>query len=198
MKIIGNTILLESFKEAREVAYLPVDYEHPLGSLPAYYAVVLAYIVEEKRDSYVIAFASEKISEYFKRLPLLEKNHKLANFDFHTKEELERSWMGYGDNCIPRAKWHTTIPLNYLKVIQHILTVGVEHFTFKFYDDEDRLTEACIITSDNSHDYGRSFTIDRVIDPNLFDGLVKFLRRKTRVNEESVEQAARSFISGNS
>ena len=172
MKIDGQVILLTSFRDARLVAYAPIEYEHPMGSSPGRYAARLAGVPERRCDDFTIDVNQEVISRYFQLLIDHETHHQLANIDFNLGRELDVSWWGSGAHCIARQDWSDSRPLDYLHVLQHIIDLGYEAFEFEFFDDHYRLTESCKVIKKSSQ---TPFVIERIIDPNLFDGLVSHL-----------------------
>lgn len=190
MKIDNNTITITSFREAREVAYAPVQGDYKMGSFPGSYAAELAGIPERRQDDFAAQFDNPVIADYFKLLIECQTHHKLANVDFATGQEMDHSWWGQGEYCVSRQDWEDSRPLEYLLVVRFILRSGFEAFEFEFFDDYDSITEAVKIVKKEG---GLPFIIERLVDPNIFDGLVEYVasqelakrRRKTAITAEA-------------
>lgn len=190
MKVRDNVIIIESFSEAREVAYSPISQEREMGSNRALYAARLAGITNSDTRDHVVEFSSREVEEYFLKMVSEERNHRLCYINFTDGTEEDSSWWG-GGAFVRRKDWGDKRPSEYLKVIRHIIQTGFNSFEFNFYDDYDRVTEACRIQNLME----RVFVIERIVDPNLFDGLALWVKEeKRKASYDDVEAEASAFI----
>lgn len=194
MKIDINVITITSFKEARMIAYAPLNSDYRLGCFPSMYAARLAGIPESKCEDFNIEFSVETIAEYFDSMIACEGNHKLANVDFTTGMEQDVSWWGCGVNCISREQWSDPRPIEYLRVVKHVIETGYDSFEFEFFEDHRAVTEACKITKKRG---GMPFIIARILDPNMYDGIVDYVEEQEEEKQRKLTATtADAFING--
>lgn len=190
MKVHDKVITIESFGEARDIAYAPISADYRIGSCRVVYAARRAGIMYDDVSDYSVNFLKPEIEEYFSKLIDFEVNHKLSYVDFQNGQEITtRSW--WPRQCILRSTWHDSRPRDYLRVVRHVIQHGLAKFKFHIYDDYTSVSEACVIENRK----GVKFTILRTVDPNLFDGLIEWINdQQIQTSKVSTAEQADAFI----
>lgn len=193
MKVKGKSIIIENFEDAWNVALAADDYDEcEIGTNPDLYAALLAEVAPSRWSSgdYRACFANKLIEKYFNRIAAEQNNFDLLFVDFSTGvEKSPDRWIKYPHTY--RKDWSDSRPVDYLRVLRHVISVGFSNFKFVFKEDHELVSQVCVIENKND----KKFTIERVVDPRLFDGLVQWVKeQEIKLNKKSTTQQADEFI----
>lgn len=192
MNHLTHPIVVETMEDANKIFYAPVQSDFEPGYHPEHYAAIHFFGDDYDRNvRYILKFESASLEKYWENLKKSLPLRKLVNFNFDTGQHGNLCWWGYGENCILREDSAKEIQA-YANVAEKISKFGYCRFAFKAYEDNVRCTRTILVTDKLTN---QSFNVDDVIDPNLYDDLLRWVNLcEEKVRATDIIESANKFL----
>ena len=182
MKLVDNSLIIESFTEAYEAFFNPGYWGYrPGGSWCAHYAATLMLGMEESlARSVVLEFKNTEIQKYWEKLEQIQ-DICYEEFDFNVGSVIESK------DADPRDKNSILID-----VAKKISDRGFDTFDFEMFDDDVSCCRAVKVTDIKTNKYFLFFDIE---DMAMYNSLVDWIHSENKIRIiESRKQCALEFL----